>query len=364
MVWDNSAKNIRIAHYFLPGLLSPGGVETHIYELISHLRVAGADVTLVSDGSVERFDGTITTESMSNQKFDVIHTHGSFAGGLPKSVRQIPRVHTLHGTSVGRMLAVGEVVKSVYRTVRYRRSALTASWIEMRAARSAGKCICVSHATAREARKYFRVRPENIEVVPSSFTPHRGERLEKSVAKTRIGAHPDDTVVLFVGRDLDPVKGASYFLKAATSLARTNLRFVMVPGDSVQAGDHMIAPGPIDHADMGIYFQAADIYVLPSLYEGGWAIALQEAMSFDVAPIASRLGSITELLTDGQNALLVEPQNVDQLTNAIRTLYDDHETRRRIALSAAESVMKFTWNDIANQTLDIYAESIRNKAGK
>jgi glycosyltransferase involved in cell wall biosynthesis len=80
--------------------------------------------------------------------------------------------------------------------------------------------------------------------------------------------------------------------------------------------------------------RAADLFVLPSLYEGGSSQALLEAMEEGVPCVASDLPGVAEVAEDGIHALLVPPGDVDALAVALLRLASDDAQRRRVAEAA------------------------------
>jgi len=88
------------------------------------------------------------------------------------------------------------------------------------------------------------------------------------------------------------------------------------------------------------YLQNADIFVLPSLWEG-LPVALMEAMACGVACIASDVGDVKELIKNEEDGLIVEPKNVDQITNSILRLINDRDFMERIGSSARKKIKKY-----------------------
>jgi glycosyltransferase involved in cell wall biosynthesis len=83
-------------------------------------------------------------------------------------------------------------------------------------------------------------------------------------------------------------------------------------------------------ADPYPYLRRADVFVLPSLQEGGGSISLLEALQAGVPVIASNVDGIAEDVIDGESALLVEPGNVDQLARALARALTDTALRERL----------------------------------
>ena len=87
------------------------------------------------------------------------------------------------------------------------------------------------------------------------------------------------------------------------------------------------------------YVRALDAVAMPSLHEG-FPYTMLESAYWAVPLIASRVGGMSEVLTDAEECLLVEPGNVQQLGDAIVRLYGDPSLRKRIGENARRKVME------------------------
>jgi glycosyltransferase involved in cell wall biosynthesis len=90
-------------------------------------------------------------------------------------------------------------------------------------------------------------------------------------------------------------------------------------------------------SDVRPYLDACDLFVLPSDKEG-LPLALLEAMAYGVPCIATDVGGNGEVITHGENGLLVEPGSPKALAGAIRHALDDRDDMRRMARNAADRV--------------------------
>jgi glycosyltransferase involved in cell wall biosynthesis len=88
------------------------------------------------------------------------------------------------------------------------------------------------------------------------------------------------------------------------------------------------------------FLQAADIFVLPSLQEG-MPNSLLEAMACGLAPVATRIGGVTDIIIDNENGVLVEPDDSYSLAQGILKLLVEKELVRRIALNAHQTIRDF-----------------------
>jgi len=349
---------LKVAQIFPARGSSKGGAEVHIEQLASALESIGVTVAKVSPYAEDQLRGAMSLEELVEFDPDLIHTHGGSTSVPLNQFPNTPRVHTFHGTSIGRMLAVREVIKNLYRTIRYRRSGFTAAWGERRLGRSAEQCISVAHATAREISRFFQIPGSKISMIPSAFTQHPAQMMTKSEAKSHLGFQPDTTLILWVGRDKDPMKNSDLFIEAVERLTNGIIEFAMIPGDTVATNPEIRSTGWIEFEELHAYYLAADIYAITSSYEGGRAISLQEAMSFGIPPVVSDIPQLTELVTNGVDAVVFKSRNLDSFLAALEPLITDSELRARIGSAAKDTISGLTWSQVASKTKDVYARAL------
>lgn len=153
--------------------------------------------------------------------------------------------------------------------------------------------------------------------------------------------------LVFVGR-LTPVKQVEQFVAivdAATHVV-PSVRAVIV-GDGPLAANlkaEVRRLGLSDtieflgkRTDVEAILQSSQIFVLTSKSEG-LSIALAEAMNAGVVPVVTDVGELSDLVTDGKNGYLVEPNNVGEYTERIVSLLKDHALWQRVSLRAIKDV--------------------------
>ena len=111
--------------------------------------------------------------------------------------------------------------------------------------------------------------------------------------------------------------------------------------------------GWVDAAARDALLEKTHIFVLPSHFEG-LPMALLEAMSFGIAPIATPVGGIPDVLSDGENGLLVPPGDTIALTRAIEQLTSDSVLRRKLGEHARKSVEPYSAEGYAEALVEIY----------
>ena len=104
-----------------------------------------------------------------------------------------------------------------------------------------------------------------------------------------------------------------------------------------------------DHqSDVASWYRKADVFVLSSAVEGS-SNALLEAMASGLCPVVTRVGGNVDIIQDGVNGLLVEPNDVAGLASALKRVLEDSNFRQRLAAAARRSVE--TDHDLARVAL-------------
>lgn len=101
-------------------------------------------------------------------------------------------------------------------------------------------------------------------------------------------------------------------------------------------------------------YNKASVFVFPSLYEG-FGLPILEAMICKVPVITSNNSSLAEIAGDA--AILVDPYNVEEISDAIQTVLSDNNIRDNIIKKGSERAKKFSWKNVAELTIKAYEKS-------
>jgi len=110
----------------------------------------------------------------------------------------------------------------------------------------------------------------------------------------------------------------------------------------------------VPDADMPAIYQAADLFVLPSLSEG-FGLVLVEAMTSGVPVVTSRIGVMPEVVGDAAR-LISDPTSVDELSGAMLSVLSSDDVRARMVRLGRETALKYDWSAAAAETRAVYAE--------
>ena len=96
----------------------------------------------------------------------------------------------------------------------------------------------------------------------------------------------------------------------------------------------------VPNADMSQYYQRASVLVMPSLVEA-FGVVFLEAMASGTAVIATNNGGTTEFIRNGENGVLVQPQNHEALSEKIMLLLNDTRLRNVVIKNGKETAVRF-----------------------
>lgn len=185
-----------------------------------------------------------------------------------------------------------------------------------------------------------------------SFKPEVERREE---FREKYGFAQDDQI-FFVPRRLTKKNGVIYpilslpavlekFPKARVVFAGTGEMMEEMKAKAAELGiaDRVTMLGAVDHADMVEYYALSNVALVPSIYSAGveeaTSISALEAMGSGVPLIACAVGGLKEIISDGEDGLLVEEQNVEELSDAMIRLLENPDEGERLAATAREKIV-------------------------
>ena len=116
-------------------------------------------------------------------------------------------------------------------------------------------------------------------------------------------------------------------------------------------------------ADVSQLLSSFDIFVLPS-YTEGLSIALLEAMANGRAIICSNIDANTEIVSDGNEALIIDPNDSNSIKEAILLLAKDKDLRSSISSNARSKANSFDESLVFPKILDYYKKKIKKNTVK
>jgi glycosyltransferase involved in cell wall biosynthesis len=247
-------------------------------------------------------------------------------------------------------------------------------YLTRRVLRGAARIFAVSNFTRKDIEKLFGIPPHNIEVVYNAIDDrfHRGHASaadHQFIAERYQVNYP---FLLYAGR-ISPHKNVVRIIEAFSALKAElakeglyeNLKLIII-GDDLSGHPDLrrtvIRSGvPHDVRFLGfvpievlsIFYDAAKIFVFPSLYEG-FGLPPLEAMAHGTPVVTSNTSSLPEVV--GKAAVLVNPENVFDIMRALQRVLLDQPLREKLKQRGYEQAQRFSWDASARRILDVYAE--------
>src|ERR1043166_1895349 len=294
-----------------------------------------------------------------NEKLDLLHVHyaiphsisGILARESIKSHRRLPVITTLHGTDI---TLVG-ADRSYLPITKY-------------ALEQSDGVTAISDYLKQATIEHFGF--DRIEVIPNFVCPD--EYKPKIDCDLREALSPDGLPVIVHVSNFRPVKRPVDCVEIlARVLKKTKARLVMVGDGSERTNaEHRARCLGIyeqccfvgKHTKIVDYLSAADVLLLPSEQES-FGLAALEAMACEVPVIASRVGGLPEVVTDGETGYLSPVGDIDKMAaDAARFLTDDklrHEMGQRARDSA---ISRYRTDVVIPQYIDFYEQVLAKQS--
>ncbi|MEY2832894.1 MAG: hypothetical protein RLZZ574_2153 [Cyanobacteriota bacterium] len=236
----------------------------------------------------------------------------------------------------------------------------------------ADRTIAVSSNTAKDVAQWLNITPTKIAVVPNGVDRVFDLIDKKTVAdwKQQYTKSPDEICLLHVGSNQQR-KNIETVLKVIKAIADQDIpvRLWKVGGDlypeqeqyiaANNLGEHITLVSNPESQALINFYNAADVLVAPSLYEG-FGLTVLEAMACGTPTITSNVSSIPEVAGDA--AVLVDPTDVVAITEAVLRINRDRAFRQDLIDRGLARVKEFSWKKTAEKTAQLYEQVVKSKS--
>jgi len=231
--------------------------------------------------------------------------------------------------------------------------------------------IADSENTKNDCVTYLKISPENIRVIPLAasniFRPVPDREAVTNGVRAELGI---DVPFVFYTGSLIPRKNILLLIQAFSKLKSKGFRHKLVIGgtknpyareiidatDRLGMSGEIIFTGYLTEQVLVDFYNAADVFVYPSLYEG-FGIPPLEAMACGTPVIASNTSSIPEVV--GNAGKLINPYDAKELADALEELILDEGYREELSKKGIQRSGMFSWKRTGMETWKIYEETIR-----
>ncbi len=390
-----------------------GGLERHVHDLVRHLGRCGVAVTLitrtpprraptaVASGVTMRFvpyrtfpfagrrgttildrssayplfgwrAGRVAAALVRDGRVDVVHGLGASVLGYamaPAAVRrQAPLVLNPQGLEefggTGARFAGGHLKRVAYGPLQ---------WAVRRCAAVSAAVIATDRAIEPSVRRYLPAAADRVVVIPNAIDVEDCDHLRDPVEADglrRSLPDPAAALLLSVGR-LERNKGFHLLVDALSRLRDRRWHWVLVGDGPARAGleaaiartglsSRVLMAGQVTVERLHAWYDAADLFVHPTLYEGSSLVTL-EAMAHRRAVVATTAGGLPDKVRHGETGWLVPPGDPDALAHAVGDALDNGDRLVRLGEAGRALVERaFSWTAVAGQTMALYTRLLQS----
>jgi D-inositol-3-phosphate glycosyltransferase len=297
-----------------------------------------------------------------NLNYSLLHSHYWLSGWVAERLKlrwRVPHVAMFH--------TLGEVKNQARITEREPPFRIET---ERAIVQGADRIVCASEHERQLLVELYGARSHRIAVVPCGVDLDLFQPMDKEEARRRLGLRDHERIILFVGR-IEPLKGVDLLIGAAAQLhGQEDFYLLIVGGDSRVPSEmahlqrlarglgidhHVSFVGPVDQERLPVFYNAADVCVVPSFYESFGLVAV-EAMACGTPVVASRVGGLTATVRDGETGYLVPWHRAEPLAERLGLLLGNEDLRRTLGRAAREQMYPFRWASVAEGVIKVYRE--------
>ena len=311
--------------------------------------------------------------------YDLIHSHywlsGLAAEALSDAWGGTPIIQMFH--------TLGEMKNRVARSEVEREGAYRVEG-ERHVLARVDRVIAATPAERAQLEWLYKADMRKVVVIPPGVELSHFYPIPADEARQYIDLGSTSHMILFVGR-IEPLKGLDTLIKAVACLRVKDLaepvHLVVIGGDPEAAPEEMSTEmariqkmcddltvgkmvaflGKRGQDTLPYYYSAADVVVMPSLYESFGMVAL-EAMACGTPVLASQVGGLAFLVQDGVTGYHIPEGDDKVLCEKLSALLGDARLRKILGWNATEYAKDYAWEKIAVQIVGVYKDVISNTA--
>lgn len=226
--------------------------------------------------------------------------------------------------------------------------------------------ITVSECSKRDILKFFPIDENKVFVTPLA-ADDKYKPLDKEKCRTIIkeNYNIDKPFILYIG-GFSPRKNVKSLILAFSKIYMNleeeyNLVIVGANKDDrdllkdlsidLAVESRIKFTGFVPEDLLPVLYNACDVFVYPSLYEG-FGLPPLEAMSCGIPVITSNISSIPEVVGDG--GILIDPFNIDSLISSLEDLLNSESARSSLSIKALQRASNFSWKKTSEKTVEAY----------
>ena len=337
---EHIGPNVRVVH------LKAGEPDTHIEGLYAEL-----------PGFLDRLNAFREEEGL---EYDVIHSHywlSAWVGRELSQVLNVPHVVTFHTLGLIKMQSRAGEVEQVERPV-----------IETEVMATVDRIIAFSPHERDAIVRLYAADASKVSLVPCGVDLSVFRPLDQKTVRNRLGLN-GEKILLYVGR-VEPLKGLDLLVETAAQMDSEDGVRMMVVGADANGGqemdrvkqlakernleDQIDFVGQVDHLELPLYYNAADVCVVPSYYESFGLVAL-ESMACGTPVVATRVGGLSTIIQHGRTGYLKPWRCPDAFANSVEMLISSDSLQQSMGEAARQRAEAMGWHNVAEMMWSEYS---------
>ena len=336
---ENIGPNVRVIH------IAAGDTEAHVGELYAHL-----------PAFLKQLNAFREEEGL---KYDVVHSHywlSSWVGRELSQAMGVPHLVTFHTLGLIKMQSRAGEVEQPERPV-----------VEAEVMASADRIIAFSPHERDAMARLYGADAAKVSLVPCGVDLSVFRPLDQKAVRDRLGLN-GEKILLYVGR-VEPLKGLDLLVETAAQMDSEDGVRVIVVGADVNGDREMdrvklLAKerdlegqidfvGQVDHKELPLYYNAADVCVVPSYYESFGLVAL-ESMACGTPVVATRVGGLSTIIQHGRTGYLKPWRCPDAFANSVEMIISSDGLQQSMGTAARKHAEGMGWDTVASMMWDEY----------
>lgn len=291
--------------------------------------------------------------------YQLVHSHYWLSGWVGKKAAErweVPHVLTFHTLAEIKMQSRVGVKEPPLRSA-----------VEKELMASAQLIIASSVQEKTSMVRLYDAPESHIEVVPCGVDLSLFRPLDIREVRQKLGLN-GEKVIVYVGR-IEPIKGLELLLRSAAIMElKDSLKVLVVGGDVTPeldvrrlkdlAGELGIESvmefvGVVDQKLLPLYYNAADVCVVPSHYESFGLVAL-EALACGTPVVASRVGGLPAVVQHGRTGYLLPWRCPEPFADSLEVILSSRGLQKSMSIAARKRAEGMGWAIVAEQTRRLY----------
>ncbi len=291
--------------------------------------------------------------------YDVVHSHYWLSGWIGQRLSQslgIPHVVTFHTLALIKMQSRAGETEPEERAAVERETML-----------SADRIIAFSTHERDAMARLYGADPARVMLAPCGVDLGKFRPLDQKEVRKRLGLN-GEKVLLYVGR-VEPLKGLDLLVETAAQMEaeEENVRMMVVgggPGEPETDRVRRLAEerqvhglidfvGRVSHDELPLYYNAADVCIVPSYYESFGLVAL-ESMACGTPVVASRVGGLPTIVHHGHTGYLKSWRCPEAFAHSVEMIISSSSLQESMGVAARQRAELMGWSNVAAMISEEY----------